>query len=207
MGILGRVTAALVTAVALSSASVGAADAAPTATDPYSATITTRTVVTTPSPIRVDTRVDIKVRVTANSPNRPTGQVTLRLSPAPNGAGQARSVAAGPADWSRTIDYDGGVERVTGPAFPKTGDWLVTAVFTPDDAEFRGSRDGWAFEVIAGDDGDDDGDDGDDDNGGLLPDTGGPALLWLLLGLALVGGGIAAVVITRRRRTSVATTG
>jgi len=204
MGILGRVTAALVTAVALSSASVGAVDAAPSATDPYSATITTRTIVRTPSPIRINAKVDISIRVTANSPTQPTGEVTIKLSPAPNGAGQARSAAAGPPDWTRTIDYDGGVERVVGPAFAKTGDWLVTAVFTPDDAEFRGSRDAVTFEVIAGDnDGDDD---GDDDDGGLLPDTGGPALLWLLLGLALVGGGVAAVVITRRRRTSAPTT-
>jgi hypothetical protein len=201
MGIFGRFSAALATTAVLMavlmSASVGASTAS---ADPYSARINTKTVVTTPSPIRVDTRVDISVKVTANSPQTPTGTVTLNLSSAPDGAGQTRAAAAGPADWSRTIQYGGGTEHVTGPAFPKTGDWLVTAVFHPDGNTFRGSRDGWIFEVIDGSGGNPD-DDGDDDNG-LLPDTGGPALLWLLLGVGLVGGGGAAIVLARRRRTS-----
>ena len=50
-------------------------------------------------------------------------------------------------------------------------------------------------------DGDDDGDggNGDGDDGGLLPNTGGERLLWLLIGtlLVLVGGG---VVVSSRRR-------
>lgn len=200
MGILGRVATALASTVVLMSASVGAVEAASPALDPYSTKINTRTIVTTPTPIRTNTEVDISVKVTANSPQTPTGEITLRLSPAPGGAGQSRTAAAGPADWTRTIQYDGGTDHLTGPAFPKTGDWLITAVFTPDGDTFRGSRDGWIFKVIDGQ-GDNPGDDNDDD-GGLLPDTGGPALLWLLLGVGLVGGGAAAVVVARRRRTS-----
>ena len=198
MGILGRVASALVTSAVLMSASVGAVEAASTAPDPYSTKINTKTVVTTPTPIRTNTAVEISVKVTANSPDTPKGEITLQLSPAPGGAGQSRAAAAGPADWSRTIQYDGGTDHVTGPAFPKTGDWLVTAVFTPDGNTFRGSRDGWIFEVIDGPDNPGD----DNDEGGLLPDTGGPALLWLLLGVGLVGSGAAAVVVARRRRTS-----
>ena len=76
--------------------------------------------------------------------------------------------------------------------------WLVTAVFHPTDKTFRGSRDGWTFEVVDG--GGDNPDADDNDNDGLLPDTGGPALLWLLLGVGLVGGGAGAVVVARRRR-------
>jgi hypothetical protein len=196
MGILGRFAAALATTVALS-ASVGMGTAVSTTSDPYSTKINTRTEVTTPTPIRTNTRVDISVEVTANSPETPTGTVTLSLSAEPGASGQSRT--AGPADWSRTIQYDGGTAHVTGPAFPKTGDWLVTAVFHPDGNTFRGSRDGWLFEVIAGGV-DNPGDDTDD--GGLLPDTGGPALLWLLLGVGLVGGGAATVVLARRRRTA-----
>ena len=50
-----------------------------------------------------------------------------------------------------------------------------------------------------GDDDDDDGGDGDGDNGGLLPNTGGERLAWLIIGgiLVLVGGGV--VVASRRR--------
>jgi LPXTG-motif cell wall-anchored protein len=201
MGILGRLTAALVTAVALSSASVGAVGAAPAATDPYSAKITTRTIIRTPSPIETHTRITMTVKVTANSPTQPTGELRIKLTSAPRGNGQARTAAAGPAGWTRTIAYNGGTKHIVGPAFPKTGDWLVTAVFTPDDNQFRSSRDGWTFEVVAAADDTGPGDD-TDDNDGLLPDTGGPALLWLLLGLGLLGAGAAAVVFTRRRRTS-----
>jgi LPXTG-motif cell wall-anchored protein len=201
MHILGRVTAALVTTVAVMSASVGAGQAAPSASDPYSTKITTKTVVRTPTPIHTDTHVDISVKVTANSPTTPTGEIKLTLHSSTGGGGQARSAAAGPDGWTRTISYNGGTDHVRGPAFPKVGDWLVTAVFTPADDTFRGSRDGWVFEVISGNGGDDNGDDNNDD-GGLLPDTGGPALLWLLLGVGLVGAGGAAVVVARRRRES-----
>uniref|UniRef100_UPI0016047B5E hypothetical protein n=1 Tax=Nocardioides stalactiti TaxID=2755356 RepID=UPI0016047B5E len=121
MGIIGKITATVVAAVALSSASVGAVEASRTAPDPYSAEINTRTIVRTPTPIETQTRVKVSVRVTANSPTQPTGQVTLKLSPAPEGAGQSRAAAAGPADWSRTLDYDGGVLKVVGPAFPQEG--------------------------------------------------------------------------------------
>ena len=42
------------------------------------------------------------------------------------------------------------------------------------------------------DDDDGDGDGGDGDNGGLLPNTGGERLAWLIIGglLVLVGGGV-----------------
>jgi hypothetical protein len=141
--------------------------------------------------------------VTANSPLEPTGKVTITLHSAPGGGGQARAAAAGPSGWTRTIDYDGGTEHLVGPAFASEGTWLVTAVFAPDDHQFRGSRGGWTFDVVSGLGGDNDSGD-DDDNGGLLPDTGGPGLLWLLLGLALVGGGATTLlVVARRRRASV----
>ncbi len=200
MRTLGRVAAALATSVVLSSAAVGAGEAATTASDPYSTRINTETTVRTPTPIRTGTRIAMSVTVTANSPQTPTGTVTLTLHSSPGGAGQSLTAAADLDGWSRTVDYDGGTERLMGPAFPKTGDWLVTAVFHPADNTFRGSRDGWTFEVIAGG-GDNPGGD-DDDNDGLLPDTGGPALLWLLLGVGLVGGGAGAVVLARRRRAT-----
>ena len=54
-------------------------------------------------------------------------------------------------------------------------------------------------------DGDGDGDDGDGagdgDNGGLLPNTGGERLAWLIIGIMLVLAGSGAVVASRRRET------
>jgi LPXTG-motif cell wall-anchored protein len=50
------------------------------------------------------------------------------------------------------------------------------------------------------DDDDDDGDgDGDGDGGGILPNTGGERLMWLLVGALLVLVGSATVVASRRR--------
>jgi LPXTG-motif cell wall-anchored protein len=198
MRVFGRVAGVLATSVVLASAFVGAGEASPTAADPYSSRINTQTTVRTPTPIHTDTKVGISVKVTANSPDAPTGTVTLTLHSSTGGAGQSVAAAADLDGWTRTIDYDGGTERLQGPAFPDTGDWMITAVFHPADNTFRGSRDGWIFEVIDGG-GDNPGDNGED-NDGLLPDTGGPALLWLLLGLGLVGGGAGAVVVARRRR-------
>ena len=197
MRIFGRVAGMLAASVVLASAFVGAVEAAPSTSDPYSSRINTETTVRTPTPIQTDTKVRISVKVTANSPQAPTGTVTLTLHSNPSSAGQSLPAAADLDGWTRTIDYNGGTEHLLGPAFPKTGTWAVTAVFHPGDNTFRGSRDSWIFKVVDGP-GDNDGD--DDDNGGLLPDTGGPALLWLLLGIGLVGGGTGAVVLARRRR-------
>lgn len=202
MGIFRRAAVALATASALTSASVAAGSAAGAAADPYSPTINTVLEVRTPDPIRTDVTLDISVQVTANSPDQPTGTIRLDLKPAPGGAGQSRAAAAAPGDWSRTVDYNGGKQTVRGPQFPKAGEWVLSGVFTPDDpSQFRSDGDTWRFTVIAGN-GNNGNNDGDDDGfaGGLLPDTGGPALLWLLLGLGLLGGGATAVVVARQRR-------
>lgn len=201
MGILGR-TAAALAATLITSVSLGATAATASDPDPYSAKIATETKVSTPSPIRTKTKVAITIDVTANSPTSPTGTVEVTLHSAPGGAGQARSAAADLDGWTRTIRYDGSTARLTGPAFSETGDWLVTAEFTPGDSQFRGSRGATTFEVITSDGGD--GSDDGDDNGGLLPDAGGPGLVWLVLGLGLVGIGIAGVLAVRRRRAPTA---
>jgi LPXTG-motif cell wall-anchored protein len=74
-----------------------------------------------------------------------------------------------------------------------------TQTLLPEDDDDDGDDDG---DSDSDDDGDDDGDDGNGgggDNGGLLPNTGGERLAWLIIGgmLVLVGGGV--VVASRRR--------
>lgn len=180
---------------------VGAPAQGSTAPDPYSSKITTEVIVRTPAVVDTGVRIRISVRVKANSPLTPTGKVRLTLSPAPGGAGQTL-VRAGGARWDRTFHYNGGTAHLTGPAFPKRGDWVLTAVFTADDPQFRDSRDTWSFSVVPASD-HHHGNNQDNGAGGLLPDTGGPAMLWLLLGIGLVGGGSATVVYSRRRTAAV----
>ena len=67
-----------------------------------------------------------------------------------------------------------------------------TTIDVDDDDDGDGDGDG-------DDDGDGDGNGGGGDNGGLLPNTGGERLAWLIIGgmLVLVGGGV--LVASRRR--------
>jgi LPXTG-motif cell wall-anchored protein len=71
-----------------------------------------------------------------------------------------------------------------------------TQTLLPEDDDDDGDDDG---DGDGDDDGDDDGNGGGGDNGGLLPNTGGERLAWLIIGgmLVLVGGGV--VVASRRR--------
>ena len=105
-----------------------------------------------------------------------------------------------------TADYEGQSDSGSGTSFTTEfeavdGEELIEATATREGVTVRCSITVNVDED--GDDGDDDGDggDGDGDNGGLLPDTGGERLLWLLIGglLVLVGGG---VVLSSRRRES-----
>ena len=104
-----------------------------------------------------------------------------------------------------TADYEGQSDSGSGTSFTTEfeavdGEELIEATATREGVTVRCS-----ITVNVDEDGDDDGDgdggDGDGDNGGLLPDTGGERLLWLLIGglLVLVGGG---VVLSSRRRES-----
>lgn len=156
------------------------------APDPYSPAVQTSCRVQVPRAVEPGERVVVKVTVKANSPSRPTGTIRLDIDS-----------SGGRAVWSRAVDYNGGTKQVLGPALAKGG-YEVSARFQSGDDTFAKCRGSVAFDVAAlggGGGGDDD----DDGIGGLLPDTGGPALLWLLLGLGLVGGGTATVVYSRRR--------
>ena len=179
------VAGALLGAVAL----VGAPAQAVSAPDPYSGTLDTQCSVDVPATIEPGDRVVVRVSVAANSPTPPTGKIDLTIS-----------TAGGDAVWNRTVRYSGGTERVVGPVLPKD-DYRATARFRPSDSAFAGCRDSELFAV------DDTDQSSPDDPGpdGLLPDTGGPALLWLLVGVGLVGGG-AATVAHARRRTATAST-
>lgn len=160
------------------------------APDPYSPSIKTDCRVSVPAAVRPGKPVVISIRVTANSPTQPSGDVEIVVSRRP---GDDRV-------WSKTVGYNGGTKKVVGPALDNEGNYAVTSRFRSGNDAFARCRGSVGFEVDAlGGGGSDPDGDGDNGPGGLLPDTGGPALLWLLLGTALVGGGTATVVYSRRR--------
>lgn len=133
-------------------------------------------------------RIVIEVGARLNSADQPSGTIRVRL------------VTGRQSDdkvWTTSVHTDGKPVRLTGPVVPE-GTHRITIRFTPDNpVESRGCHGAQAVDVSDTDDDRDD--DGDGDNGGLLPDTGGPATLWLLLGLVLVGAGAGIVVYSRRR--------
>ncbi|WP_136434415.1 LPXTG cell wall anchor domain-containing protein [Nocardioides sp.] len=154
----------------------------------------------------VGRNVVLEASVSANSNTPITGTVRL-------------SIARGSSDrevWSTTRRYNGSRVRVEGPTLPR-GNYTATSQFTSD-REVHGDCAGSArFQVrskskggeVAGETEGAGGSNGSGGSGGSvggvatgLPNTGGPHLLVLLVGLGLVaaGGGI----LTRTRRTALA---
>lgn len=177
---------------------VGAPSApAAAAPDPYSGGITTHCNVSVPGDLEAGERIRIKISVTANSPTPPDGKVTLVVLAGPGG-GVARVEYS--EIWSKTVTYHGGSKTVVGPRLQAAQHYKVGMKYKPGDDTFLKCQGGALFAVEAAND-----HNGPDDNGpgGLLPDTGGPALLWLLLGIGLVGGGTTSVVYARRRSAPV----
>jgi len=163
---------------------VGAPAQAVSASDPYSGHVDTACSVNLPAEVVPGKHVVIKITVSANSPKTPKGHVALTLSK-----------AGGSTVWTKTVSYNGGTKTVVGPALPKA-DYVAKAKFRPSGNKFASSRCSGALDAT-----DDNNPDGPD---GLLPDTGGPAMMWLLLGVCLVGGGGATVAYARRRNAPAA---
>ncbi len=164
---------------------VGVAAEARSAPDPYSGTIDTSCSISVPAVIEPGKRVTVRVGVSANNPTQPTGRLDLTISTSPGGD----------TVWTKTVPYNGGTKKIVGPKLPKA-DYMASARFRPSDTTFARCRDSEQFAVDSINDNNPPDDPGP---GGLLPDTGGPALLWLLVGVGLVGGGTASIAYSRRR--------
>lgn len=143
-------------------------------------------------------RVVLQVSASANSTTPPEGDIAVSLSAASGTARGARAVQAAPL-LTTTVHFVDEPVTITGPVLPR-GRYAASAALTPtDSALFLPSSTRTAFRVgVAGETGGQD----DSDNGGL-PGTGGPDLLWLVLGGALVGAGLGGVGYGRRRQLGV----
>jgi LPXTG-motif cell wall-anchored protein len=182
-----RKLAALATIVAASVvAPVGSAHA-----DDYSPKIPTQTriqvVVGDPGE-----PITIKVGASANYPTPPEGDIAVRISGQGSSARAAQSATSAPL-FSTTVHFVDKTISIEGPRLPK-GTYLGTAHLTPDDGGlFLPSSDTTEFRVgaVPGGQG--------GDNNGNLPNTGGPNVLWLLLGGGLLVAGAGGVGFGRRR--------
>ncbi|HWI42795.1 MAG TPA: hypothetical protein VNS81_04210 [Nocardioides sp.] len=132
----------------------------------------------------------LDVAVTANSAAQPTGTVALSIKKG------SKSV------WSDSVVYKGSPIRVTGPHL-RPGHYVAKMAFQPASSVYQSCNASVGFGVSpasAGGPGHGSANAGSPGNGigGLLPNTGGPHLALLLLGLALVVGGGGVVTGSRR---------
>jgi len=169
--------------------------------DPYTASVRTSCHIDMPAVVRAGYAPRIRVHVRPNAPapasgraaNSPTGSVTVSIQ------------RGGTGIFSRTVAYNGAPVTVVGPVINEPGHYVVNARFkTADGTVFRSCQATDAFDV--GDDNSDGpgpgpgpGPDGGDNPGGLLPDTGGPDLRLLFLGLMLVASGGGLVYAAKRQ--------
>jgi LPXTG-motif cell wall-anchored protein len=204
---LAAVLALTLTSFVVTPALVAPAQAAD---DNYSARVRTSCHVTVPAVVSPGSAIRIRVDVRPNAPAadtpaaRPTGSVTVSIR------------RGGVGIFSETVDYNGSPVTIEGPSLTEPGRYQVRETFrTADGSVYESCQGEASFQLASHTDGPNDGPgDGPDDgpmpnpgvqnpNGlvppGVLPDTGGPNVVWLLLGLALVGGGGGLVIAARRR--------
>lgn len=209
-----RKLAAAVVAASLSMGGVALASApADAAKDPYQARMKTRTTVTVPVEVKPGTFIPTRVVVNPNGviPAKPNTGKFSSAAAAPPVIGHIRLTYTrvdGGFRATMSKAYNGSPIRFPGPQLNPIGRYNVSAVYVPSqNSIYRGSSDTDNSRIRTGGPGPDpDPDPGPNPNGGnngpngLLPDTGGPDVAWLLLGLALVGAGMGLVIASRDRR-------
>ncbi|QYJ04383.1 LPXTG cell wall anchor domain-containing protein [Nocardioides panacisoli] len=158
------------------------------AADGYGPQVPTAVAIEVDDEIRVGDDVVITYSVRANSDEGPI-EGTLAINGAPGSSDAADRTFAQTRDYADTpITVNLGSQPI--------GDYTTSASFTPDAGSVYLPSTGTAtYRVVGGRTGGP----GDDGAGGILPNTGGPAVWWLLLGSLLVAGGAGVVHAGRRR--------
>ena len=156
----------------------------------------------TPTTTHVETRAEIgdplevTLDVSASDEGSPSGTIDLTVTtPVDDEGGRAAGGAFG-----TSTRFEGEEVTVTGPVV-RPGEYVVQAEFTPDNTDRYLPSKRTVTVVVDDSAADAPTDDSTDDTGGAggLPDTGGPYLWLLLVGLTLVAAGAGAVVRARRR--------
>ncbi len=189
---------AAVLALVLTSFAVAPGLVAPSnaADDPYTNGVRTSCHISVPAVTQINHAPRIRITVRPNAPSQGS------RAEVPKGTVDVSITKAGTSIFSRTVAYNGKPVTVTGPVITAPGHYVVHARFhAADGSTFKDCHNNTAFDVRKGD-GPGPGpgpDPGIDNPDGLLPDTGGPNLLWLILGLMLVGSGGGLVYAAKRK--------
>lgn len=197
---LAAVLAFALTSIVVTPVLVAPADAAD---DPYPAGVSTSCHLAVKAVISVGTAPRIRIHVRANAPAeaagkavRPTGSVTVSIS------------KGGTGIYSKTVAYNGSPVTIQGSVLNEPGRYRVHGTFrAAEGSAFKPSQRDTSFALRANSDGPDEGPGPNpgvsnpsvSNPDGLLPETGGPYAIWLLLGLTLVGGGGGLVLAAKRR--------
>jgi hypothetical protein len=183
----GKLLIALLAALAWLAGPVPGAHA-----DPYTPRADVQCTISVP-PVVAGEHIQVKVGAKTNADQPATGTVTITVT------------HRGAQQWQETVPYNGSPTTVTGPRLI-AGAYHVTTQFVPDNADsYRTCRGALGFHVGVGPENEHNGPgpgNGVGPMGGALPDTGGPDVLWLLLGTVLVGAGATSVVVARRRQAT-----
>lgn len=197
---LAAVLAFIMTGFVVTPALVAPAHAA----DDYTASVETSCNIDVPAVVRAETRPRIEITVRPNAPAPAAGaRAAAARAAQPSGTVELNVTKGGTSIFSKTVPYRGRPVTVVGPVVTQPGQYVVRATFrTADNTVFKSCHNNAAFNVRAGvgpDDIDPDPDPGNLNPDGLLPDTGGPNQLWLILGLLLVGAGAGLVYAAKRQ--------
>ncbi len=174
------------------------------AADDYTAAVQTSCNIDVPAVVEAKSAPRVTVTVRPNAPEAAAGKrAAAQRADQPTGTVEINIIKAGTNIFSRTVPYEGRPVTVVGPVLTQTGRYVVRATFrTADGTVFKSCHSNAEFNVRAGAGPDTDGpgpDPGIDNPDGLLPDTGGPNLMWLILGLMLVGSGGGLVYVAKRQ--------
>jgi len=207
-----KLAAALALVLTSFMVALGLAAPANAADDDYTAGMRTSCHLSMPATIDVGDSPRIRVTVRSNGPvpaASTRGAARAARAEQPHGTVTVNITRNGSSIFTRTAAYEGSPVTIVGPVINQVGRYVVNAKFRAEDGSvFRNCQDSTAFELRKGDgpDGPDGpggpGPDGGTDNpDGLLPDTGGPNVRWLLLGMAMMIAGLGLVVASRERPT------
>lgn len=191
-----RLPAALTGLLMLIATALGAvAVAAPASADPYPAQVRTTCSLEAPSEVVRGNGIDALVEIVSDGTFPVAGTISLVFT-SPDG----RLIS------KRTTQYNGQKVKITTGKFQAMGNYTRTLTFRPSGTALRPCSTTADFRVAGAlatapptTDGNATPSGGVDQNG-ILPDTGGPALLWLLLGLALLVSGAGVLAYSRRNQ-------
>ena len=196
---------AAVLAFALTSFMVTAAMVAPAqaADDPYVAGVRTSCHLAVPAVVSVGKAPRVRIHVRPNAPSQAAGTRAAARADRPTGSVTVSIHKGGASIFSKTVAYNGSPVTIQGPVLTGAGRYQVHGTFrTADGSVFKSCQSDTSFLLSSGTGPNTEvpgPNPGVTNPSGLLPDTGGPNVVWLLLGLTLVGGGGGLVVAAKRR--------